>query len=105
MLNESTALRDKVHENTRYFREQLGKLGFDVPESTHPIVPVMLYDAKVAQEFARRMLEKGVYVVGFCYPVVPMGKARIRTQVSAGHTKEDLDFAVKCLESWKKRLS
>ena len=86
MLNESTALRDKVHENTRYFREQLGKLGFDVPESTHPIVPVMLYDAKVAQEFARRMLEKGVYVVGFCYPVVPMGKARIRTQVSQKKT-------------------
>lgn len=104
MLNESTALRDKVHENTRYFREQLGKLGFDVPESTHPIVPVMLYDAKVAQEFARRMLEKGVYVVGFCYPVVPMGKARIRTQVSAGHTKEDLDFAVKCFKEVKEEM-
>ena len=98
MLTESTALRDKVHENTRYFRQELGKLGFDVPESTHPIVPVMLYDAKVAQEFARRMLEKGVYVVGFCYPVVPMGKARIRTQVSAGHSKEDLDFAVRCFK-------
>jgi len=104
MLNESTVLRDKVHENTRYFREQLGKLGFDVPESTHPIVPVMLYDAKVAQEFARRMLEKGVYVVGFCYPVVPMGKARIRTQVSAGHTKEDLDFAVKCFKEVKEEM-
>ena len=98
MLTESTALRDRVHENTRYFRQELGKLGFDVPESTHPIVPVMLYDAKVAQEFAKRMLEKGVYVVGFCYPVVPMGKARIRTQVSAGHTKEDLDFAVQCFK-------
>ena len=104
MLTESTALRDKVHENTRYFRQELGKLGFDVPESTHPIVPVMLYDAKVAQEFARRMLEKGVYVVGFCYPVVPMGKARIRTQVSAGHSKEDLDFAVRCFKEVKEEM-
>ncbi len=104
MLSESTALRDKVHENTRYFREELGKLGFDVPESTHPIVPVMLYDAKVAQEFAKRMLEKGVYVVGFCYPVVPMGKARIRTQVSAGHSKEDLDFAVRCFKEVKEQM-
>ncbi len=94
MLATSTALRDKVHENTRYFRAQLAKLGFYVPESTHPIVPVMLYDAKVAQEFAGRMLEEGVYVVGFSYPVVPQGKARIRTQVSAGHSKEDLDFAI-----------
>lgn len=104
MLTESTTLRDKVHENTRYFRQELGKLGFDVPESTHPIVPVMLYDAKVAQEFARRMLEKGVYVVGFCYPVVPMGKARIRTQVSAGHSKEDLDFAVRCFKEVKEEM-
>lgn len=104
MLSESTALRDKVHENTRYFREELGNLGFDVPESTHPIVPVMLYDAKVAQEFAKRMLEKGVYVVGFCYPVVPMGKARIRTQVSAGHSKEDLDFAVRCFKEVKEEM-
>ncbi|MDY3308479.1 MAG: glycine C-acetyltransferase [Eubacteriales bacterium] len=104
MLTESTDLRDKVHENTRYFRQELGKLGFDVPESTHPIVPVMLYDAKVAQEFARRMLEKGVYVVGFCYPVVPMGKARIRTQVSAGHSKEDLDFAVRCFKEVKEEM-
>lgn len=104
MLTESTALRDRVHENTRYFRQELGKLGFDVLESTHPIVPVMLYDAKVAQEFAKRMLEKGVYVVGFCYPVVPMGKARIRTQVSAGHTKEDLDFAVQCFKEVKEEM-
>ncbi len=94
LLEESTALRDRLHENTRYFRTELGKLGFDVPKSEHPIVPVMLYDAKVAQEFAAKMLEHGVYVVGFFYPVVPMNKARIRTQVSAAHTKEDLDFAV-----------
>ena len=104
MLNESTALRDKVHENTKYFREEMGKLGFDIPESTHPIVPVMLYDAKVAQEFAKRMLEKGVYVVGFFYPVVPQGKARIRTQISAGHSKEDLDFAIKCFKEVKEEM-
>ena len=104
MLRESTALRDKVHENTAYFRSELGKLGFDVPESTHPIVPVMLYDARVAQEFAARMLDKGVYVVGFFYPVVPQGKARIRTQVSAGHSKEDLDFAVRCFKEVKEEM-
>ena len=104
MLMESTALRDKVHENTKYFRSELGKLGFDVPESTHPIVPVMLYDARVAQEFAQRMLEKGVYVVGFFYPVVPKGRARIRTQFSAGHTKEDLDFAIKCFKEVKEEM-
>ncbi len=104
LLEESTALRDKVHENTKYFREQLGKLGFDVPHSTHPIVPVMLYDAKVASEFAKRMLDKGVYVIGFSYPVVPMGKARIRTQVSAGHSRQDLDFAVKCFGEVKSEM-
>ncbi len=105
MLEESTALRDRLHENTRYFRAQLGKLGFDVPQSEHPIVPVMLYDAKVAQEFAARMLDKGVYVIGFCYPVVPQGKARIRTQVSAGHSKEDLDFAVGCFAAVKSEMN
>ena len=104
MLSESTALRDKVHENTKYFREKLSQLGFDVLPGTHPIVPVMLYDARVAGEFAARMLEEGVYVVGFSYPVVPMGKARIRTQVSAGHTKEDLDFAVECFAKVKKDM-
>jgi len=104
MLTESTELRDKVHENTAYFRKELAKLGFDVPESTHPIVPVMLYDARTAQEFAARMLEKGVYVVGFCYPVVPMGKARIRTQVSSGHSKEDLDFAIRCFKEVKEEM-
>lgn len=104
MLSSSTALRDKVHENTRYFRAELSKLGFDIPESTHPIVPVMLYDARVAQEFAARMLEKGVYVIGFFYPVVPQGRARIRTQVSAGHSKEDLDFAVRCFKEVKEEM-
>ncbi len=104
MLTESTALRDRVHENTAYFRKELGKLSFDVPEGTHPIVPVMLYDARVAQEFAARMLEKSVYVVGFSYPVVPMNKARVRTQVSAAHTKEDLDFAIRCFAEVKKEM-
>lgn len=104
LLTASTELRDRVHENTRYFRSQLEKVGFDVLPGDHPIVAVMLYDAKVAQEFAARMLEKGVYVVGFCYPVVPNGKARIRTQVSAGHTKEDLDFAVRCFAEVKKEM-
>ena len=104
MLEASTALRDKVHENANYFRAELSKLGFDLLPGEHPIVPIMLYDAKVAQEFARRMLDKGVYVTGFCYPVVPMGKARIRTQISAGHTKADLDFAVKCFGEVKQEM-
>ena len=104
MLTESTALRDKVHENARYFRAEMEKLGFDLLPGEHPIVPVMLYDPKVANEFAHRMLEKGVYVVGFCYPVVPKGRDRVRTQISAGHTKEDLDFAVKCFGEVKKEM-
>ena len=103
-LNESTALRDKVHENARYFRQEMEKLGFDLLPGEHPIVPVMLYDPKVSGEFARRMLEKGVYVVSFCYPVVPKGKDRIRTQISAGHTKEDLDFAVRCFKEVKEEM-
>ena len=104
LLEASTALRDKVHENARYFRAEMEKLGFDLLPGEHPIVPVMLYDPRVAQEFARRMLEKGVYVVGFCYPVVPKGRDRIRTQISAGHTKEDLDFAVKCFGEVKREM-
>ena len=104
LLEESTALRDKVHENARYFRSEMEKLGFDLLPGEHPIVPVMLYDPKVAHEFARRMLEKGVYVVAFCYPVVPKGKDRIRTQISAGHTKEDIDFAVKAFGEVKAEM-
>ena len=104
LLEESTALRDKVHENARYFRAEMEKLGFDLLPGEHPIVPVMLYDPKVAHEFARRMLEKGVYVVAFCYPVVPKGKDRIRTQISAGHTKEDIDFAVKAFGEVKQEM-
>lgn len=104
LLEASTALRDRVHENANYFRKELSKLGFDLLPGEHPIVPIMLYDAKVAQEFANRMLEKGVYVTGFSYPVVPMGKARIRTQISAGHTKEDLDFAVQRFGEVKREM-
>jgi len=105
LLEESTALRDKVHANARYFRAEMEKLGFDLLPGEHPIVPIMLYDPKVAHEFARRMLEKGVYVVAFCYPVVPKGRDRIRTQISAGHTKEDIDFAVKCFGEVKKGMN
>ena len=105
MLEVDTSLRDKVHENTAYFRAKLEKVGFDVPKGEHPIVPVMLYDAHVAKEFAQRMLDKGVYVVSFSYPVVPQGKARIRTQVSAAHSREDLDFAVGSFEAVKKEMN
>ena len=104
LLESSTELRDRVHANANYFRKEMEKLGFDLLPGEHPIVPIMLYDAKVAQEFANRMLDKGVYVTGFSYPVVPMGKARVRTQISAGHTKEDLDFAVKCSGEVKKEM-
>ena len=103
-LEASTALRDKVHANARYFRAEMEKLGFELLPGEHPIVPVMLYDAKKAHEFSHRMLEKGVYVVAFCYPVVPKGKDRIRTQISAGHTKEDLDFAVQCFKEVKEEM-
>ncbi len=96
MLKESTALRDHLEEITMYYRKKLEENGFDVIPGNHPCVPVMFYDEKITAEFARRMVEKGVYVVAFSYPVVPKGKARIRTQLSAAHTKEDLDFAVKC---------
>lgn len=98
MLKESTELRDHLEELTAYYRKQLKDNNFDIIDSTHPIVPVMLYDEKTAAEFARRMMEKGVYVVAFSFPVVPKGKARIRTQVSAKHTKEDIDFIVQCFK-------
>lgn len=104
LLEESTALRDKVHENAQYFRANLSTVGFDVLPGEHPIVAVMLYDAHVAKEFAARMLEKKVYVVSFSFPVVPREKARLRVQVSAGHTKEDLDFAVRCFREVKEEM-
>ena len=104
ILTASTELRDRVHENARYFRAEMEKVGFDLLPGEHPIVPVMLYDPKVANAFAARMLEKGVYVVGFCYPVVPKGRDRVRTQISAAHTREDLDFAVRCFAEVKKEM-
>ena len=94
LLTESTELRDQLEENTTYFRQQMTAAGFDIPAGEHPIVPVMLYDAKLAQEFAARMLQEGIYVVGFYYPVVAQGKARIRVQLSAGHTRAHLDKAI-----------
>ena len=94
LLTESTELRDRLEENTKYFREQMTAAGFDITPGEHPIVPVMLYDAKLAQEFAAKMLAEGIYVVGFYYPVVPQGKARIRVQLSAAHTRAHLDKAI-----------
>ena len=104
MLQESTALRDKVHENTAYFRQKIQEVGFDIIDSTHPIVAIMFYDAHVAGKVAEKMLEKGVYVTSFVYPVVPKGKARIRVQISAAHSKEDLDYVVKCFKEVKEEL-
>ena len=96
MLEGSTELRDHLEEVTMYYRNRMVENGFDVIPGVHPCVPVMLYDEKTTAEFARKMVEKGVYVVAFSYPVVPKGKARIRTQICADHTKEDIDFAVDC---------
>lgn len=95
LLSASTELRDKLEENTKYFRAELTSRGLTIKSGTHPIVPIMIGDAAKSQKFAARMLEKGVYVIGFFYPVVPHGTARIRTQVSAAHSREDLGFAVK----------
>ena len=94
MLSATTELRDRLEDNTRYFRAAMTAAGFDIKPGEHPIVPVMLYDAPLAQAFAARLLEEGVYVIGFFYPVVPQGEARIRVQISAGHEKEHLDHAV-----------
>ena len=94
MLSETTELRDKLEYNTKYFREKISEAGFDITPGEHPIVPIMLYDANVAQEMATKMLEEGVYVVGFYFPVVPKGKARIRVQLSAAHEQHHLDKAI-----------
>ena len=94
LLNKSTELRDRLEANTNFFREQMAGSGFEILEGTHPITPIMLGDAALASRFADAMLEKGVYVIGFSFPVVAQGKARIRTQISAAHTREDLEFAI-----------
>ena len=104
MLTESTALRDKLEANTKYFREGMAKLGFDILPGTHPICPVMLGDAALAGRFAEAMLKKGVYVIGFSYPVVPQGKARIRTQISAAHSWLDLEKALNAFAEVKREL-
>lgn len=104
ILDKRNDLREKLQENARYFREKMTKLGFTLVPGEHPIIPVMLGDATLAQTFAKKMLEKGIYVIGFAYPVVPMGKARIRTQMSAAHSKADIDRAVDCFEAVGKEL-
>ncbi len=104
ILTQSTALRDKLEWNTKYFRTEMTKAGFDIIPGEHPIVPIMLYDAPLAQEFAKKMLQEGVYVVGFFYPVVPKGKARIRVQLSAGHDKEHIDQAIAAFVKVGKKL-
>ena len=94
MLSETTALRDKLWENTQYFRKQMTAAGFDIKPGEHPIVPIMLYEAKLAQEFASRLLTEGIYVIGFFYPVVAKGNARIRVQLSAAHERPHIDKAI-----------
>lgn len=104
MLSETTELRDKLEENTKYFREGMTKAGFDIKPGEHAIVPVMLYEAPLAQKMADALLEKGIYVIGFFYPVVPKGQARIRVQVSAGHERHHLDKAISAFTEVGKEL-
>ena len=105
MLEASTELRDRLHDNTRYFRAQMQANGFAVPEGDHPIVPVMLGDAVLAQQMSQRLLELGIYAIGFFYPVVPKGKARIRVQISAGHSRDNLDRAVAAFSQARQELT
>ncbi len=104
MLTETTELRDRLEENTLYFRKEMTRYGFDIKEGEHPIVPIMLYDARLAQTMAGDMLEKGIYVIGFSYPVVPKEQARIRVQISAAHTREHLDRAIESFVAVGKKL-
>ena len=105
MLSETTDLRDKLEKNTRYFRERMTAAGFDIRPGEHPIVPIMLYEASLAQKFADRLLEKGIYVIGFFYPVVAKGQARIRVQISAAHERNDLDLAIAAFSEVGRELS
>ena len=105
MLSGSTALRDKLEHNTHYFRKGLQAAGFDLKDGDHPIIPIMLGDAVLAQNMSKRLLEKGVYAIGFFFPVVPKGKARIRTQISAAHTTADLDTAIKAFAECRDELA
>ncbi|MEX2511457.1 MAG: glycine C-acetyltransferase [Cyclobacteriaceae bacterium] len=104
LLSENTSLRDKLEENTRYFRTKIQEAGFDIKEGTHPIIPIMLYEAPLAQKMAEMLLEKGIYVIGFYYPVVPKGQARIRVQLSAAHDKDHLDKAIAAFTETGKSL-
>ena len=104
LLTESTALRDQLINNAQFFRKGLSEAGFDLLPGEHPIIPVMLYDAATTVEFADKILQKGIYVIAFSYPVVPQGKARIRTQISAAHSQEDLQFALECFREVKKEM-
>ncbi len=104
MLKKSTALRDTLEKNVHYFRAGMQKAGFDVSDGDHPIVPIMLGDANIAQSMSKKLLEKGIFAIGFFYPVVPQGKARIRTQISAAHTFEDLDKAIDAFATTKAQL-
>ncbi len=104
MMQSQDQLRQKLHQNSSYFREKIQALGFELVPGSHPIIPVMLHDAALAKQFERKMVEKGIYVVSFSYPVVPQGKARIRTQISAAHSRQDLDMAIKAFEEVGKEL-
>ena len=104
LLSETTELRDKLEANTKYFRENMTKAGFEIKPGVHPIVPIMLYDAPLAQKFAQQLLAEGIYVIGFFYPVVPKGQARIRVQLSAGHKKKHLDKAIAAFTKVGKEL-
>ncbi|OUU01466.1 MAG: glycine C-acetyltransferase [Bacteroidetes bacterium MED-G17] len=105
MLEKTTDLRDKLEQNALYFRKEMGEAGFDIKPGEHPIVPVMLYDAKVSQIFADKLLDEGIYVIGFFYPVVPKGEARIRVQISAAHSQEQLETAIKAFIKIGKKLN
>ncbi|HEY9508888.1 MAG TPA: glycine C-acetyltransferase [Verrucomicrobiae bacterium] len=105
LLSASTELRDKLEENTKFFREEMTRRGFNILPGTHPICPIMLGDAALAAKFAEAMLARGVYVIGFSYPVVPQGKARIRTQISAAHSRADLEFAINAFSETKKEFN
>jgi glycine C-acetyltransferase len=104
MLTGTTALRDKLWENTKYFRSKITEAGFDIKPGEHPIVPIMLYEARLAQEFAAKLLDEGIYVIGFFYPVVAKGNARIRVQLSAAHEKAHIDRAVAAFSKVGKAL-
>ena len=104
ILTKSTSLRDKLEKNTIYFRREIGNLGYDIKKGVHPIIPIMLYDAKVAKKLSELLLEKGIYVISFSYPVVPKEQARIRVQISASHSKNQLEHTIESFYQAGKEL-